>query len=328
MNTGTKLREIAVVGAVAASSALVPAVANAQEFPNRVVRIVAPYPPGGAIDVLARLMGDGLGRRWSQPVVIENKPGGNAIIGTDYVAKAAPDGYTLLMTSSTHSVMSSLYKNLPFDPIKDFTAVALLATNTSILLVHPSIPAKSVQELIAMAKAQPGKLNYGSSGMGGSGHLAMELFKYKAGVFITHIPYKGASPALQGLLGGQVHMMVGNFIPSLPLVTGGRLRALGVTGTERMTAAPNIPTIAESGIPGFDVRVWLGLLGPGGIPAAVTAKINADAAAVQQMPGAKAQSEKLGFDPEQTTPQKFRELIQDEVVKWGEMVKATNLKVD
>src|ERR1043166_7358903 len=203
------------LGAALASNLGAPAI-GAQAYPSRPVRIVVPFAPSGGVDLIARLMGENLGARWSKPVIIDNRAGGNSVIGTDVVAKAPADGYTLLSTASVHSAMPSLHRNLPFDPIRDFDAIALFAITPGMLLVHPSVPVNSVQELIAYAKARPGQLNYGSAGFGGSAHLGAELFKFRAGLDIKHIPYKGAGPALIDLLGGQVQMMFGNFAPSLP----------------------------------------------------------------------------------------------------------------
>jgi len=302
--------------------------ASAQTFPVRPVRIVAPFPPSGGTDLLARVVADNLSQRWSQPVIVDNRPGGNATMGTDLVAKSLGNGYTLLLTASIHSVMPSLYRHLAFDPIRDFEAVALLTISPGILLVHPGLPVHSVQELIAHARARPGQLNYGSAGFGGSAHLAAELFKLRAGVDIRHIPYKGAAPALLDLLGGQVQVMFGNFAPSLPYVQNGRLRALGVTSAQRVPAAANIPTVAESGVPDFEVSVWFGILGPRAIPKEVVGKINRDVAAILQLPHVRTQFEKLGYDPVQATPQEFGARVAGEVEKWRRLVTDARLVVD
>jgi tripartite-type tricarboxylate transporter receptor subunit TctC len=317
-----------IVRGVALLSALATTLASAQNYPVRPVRIVVPFPPSGGADLIARLMGENLAARWSQPVVIDNRAGGNSIIGTEVVAKAPADGYTLLSTASIHSAMPSLHKNLSFDPIKDFDAIALYAITPGILLVNPALPVNSVQELIAYAKARPGQLNYSSAGFGGSAHLAAELFKYRAGLDIKHIPYKGASPALIDLVGGQVQMMFGNFAPSLPYAQSGKLRAPAVTSAQRVPQAPNIPTVAESGIPGFEVSVWFGLVGPRGLPKQVIDKVNRDVAVIQQLPKVAKTLESMGFDVAKATPQEFHARIAGEVEKWGKLVREAKLIVD
>lgn len=323
------LRRLVVRIAIASTlaAALVP-YAGAQNFPARPVRIVAPFPPAGGIDLLARVVAENLSSRWAQPVIVDNRPGGNATIGTDLVAKSAPDGYTLLLTASLHSVMPSLHSNLPFDPIRDFDAVSLLAIGPGILLVHPSVPVNSVKELIAYAKARPGQLNYGSAGFGGSAFLGAELFKLRAGVDIRHIPYKGAAPALTDLIGGQIQVMFGNFAPSLPYALNGRLKALAVTGAQRMPMAPNIPTMMEAGVPDFEMSVWFGLLGPRGMPRTIVTKINRDIAAILQLPSMKKQLETLGFDGAVSTPEELQARVVSEVDKWRRLVKEANLRVE
>jgi tripartite-type tricarboxylate transporter receptor subunit TctC len=315
------------LGAALASNLGAPAI-GAQAYPSRPVRIVVPFAPSGGVDLIARLMGENLGARWSQPVIIDNRAGGNSVIGTDVVAKAPADGYTLLSTASVHSAMPSLHRNLPFDPIRDFDAIALFAITPGMLLVHPSVPVNSVQELIAYAKARPGQLNYGSAGFGGSAHLGAELFKFRAGLDIKHIPYKGAGPALIDLLGGQVQMMFGNFAPSLPYAQSGKLRALAVTSAQRVPLAPNLPTVAESGLPGFEVSVWFGMVGPRGMPKQVIDKINKDVAALQHVPRVEKSLETLGFDAANATPQEFKARIVEEVDKWGKLVRQAKLIVD
>lgn len=300
----------------------------AQTYPVRPIRILVPYPPGGANDILARLVGEKLGANWGQSVIVDNRPGGNTVIATDMTAKASPDGHTMILTSSTHSVISSLYAKLPFDPIRDFEAVAVLATASAILLVHPSVPVNSVKELIAWAKARPGKINYGSSGFSGSGHLAMELLKSKTGLDLTHIPYKGMAPALTELIGGQVVLMFGNLVASLPHVKSGKLRALAVTSLKRSPVMPELPTVAESGLPDFEVTVWLGLLGPAGIPKPVVAKLNLETARIVQSADTTERLAALGFDPLIATPEQYMAMIKSDVVKWGRVVRDANIKLE
>lgn len=300
----------------------------AQNYPVRPIRILVPYPPGGANDILARLVGEKLSANWGQAVIVDNRPGGNTVIATDLTAKASPDGHTMILTSSTHPVLPSLYAKLPFDPIRDFEAVAVLATASAILLVHPSVPVNSVKELIAWAKARPGKVNYGSSGFSGSGHLAMEMLKSKAGLDMTHIPYKGMAPALTELMGGQVVLMFGNLVASLPHVKSGKLRALAVTSLKRSPAMPELPTVAESGLPDFEVTVWLGLIGPAGIPKPVVAKLNLETARIVQSADTRERLAALGFDSLIATPEQYMAMIKSDVVKWGRVVRDANIKLE
>src|SRR5438552_13835540 len=244
--------------------------ASAQTYPTRPIRLVVPFPAGGTTDILAREVGQRLSMTLGQPVVIDNRPGAAGNIGADLVAKSAPDGYTLLMgTVGTHAINASLYAKMPYDHVKDFAPIILVAGVPNVLVVNPSLPVNSVQELIAYAKANPGKLNFASSGPGTSIHLSGELFKVMAGVQMTHVPYKGSAPALQDLLGGQVQLMFDNLPPSLPHIKAGKLRALAVTSVARSPALPDVPTIAESGLPGFEASSWFGILVPAGTPSAI-----------------------------------------------------------
>src|SRR4030095_4088305 len=247
--------------------ALVASLACAQTYPTKPIRLVVPFPPGGATDILARAVAQKLTETWGQSVVVDNRPGAGGNIGTELVAKAAPDGYTLEMgTVGTHAINASLYAKIPFDHVKDIAAVILVAGVPNVLVVNPSVPVNSVQELIAYTKANPGKLNFASSGAGTSIHLSGELFKVMAGVKMTHVPYKGSAPALQDLLGGQVQLMFDNLPPSLPQIKAGKLRALAVTSLARAPALPDVPTLSESGLPGFDASSWFGILAPAGTP--------------------------------------------------------------
>ena len=319
---------VALLAAVAFASVLPAARAAETKYPERPIRFLIPYPPGGANDILGRLLGQYLSSAWDYPVIVDNRPGGNTTIATDLTAKAAPDGHTLLVTSSAHSVLPSLYQKLPFDVLGDFSTVAIIATGWAVLVVHPSVPAQNVKELIAWAKSKPGQINYASTGFGGSGHLAMELLKYKAGLDLAHVPYKGATPALTDVVAGRVPLMFANIVPTLPHIKSGRLRALAVTSAKRVASLPELPTIAESGVPGFEVTVWLGLLGPANIPPAVVAKLNRQTNEIVALPEVRERLGALGFDPATATPAQFRTLIAAEVKQWAALIKAANIKLE
>src|SRR4030095_5020494 len=275
--------------------ALVSPLACAQTYPTKPIRLVVPFPPGGATDILARDVAQKLSDAWGQSFVVDNRPGAGGNIGSELVAKAAPDGYTLEMgTVGTHAINASLYAKMPYDHVKDFVPVILVAGVPNVLVVNPSVPVNSVAELIAYAKANPGKLNFASSGNGTSIHLSGELFKVMAGVQITHVPYKGSAPALQDLLGGQVQLMFDNLPPSLPQIKAGKLKALAVTSTTRAAALPDVPTMAESGLPGFEASSWFGVLAPAGTPPAIVAKLNAEIGKWLASPEAKEKLAKQG----------------------------------
>jgi tripartite-type tricarboxylate transporter receptor subunit TctC len=313
----------------AAAIAIAPAAAKAQDYPTKPVRIVVPFPAGGATDLFARAAAQKMTEAWGQSVVVDNRPGAGGNIGSELVAKAAPDGYTLEMgTVGTHAINASLYAKMPYDHVKDFAPIILVAGVPNVLVVHPSVPANSVQELIAYLKANPGKVNFASSGSGTSIHLSGELFKVMAGVQMTHIPYKGSAPALQDLLGGQVQLMFDNLPPSLPQIKAGKLRALGVTSTARAPALPEVPTIAESGLPGFDASSWFGLLAPAGTPPAIVAKINAEIAKWLATPEAKEKLLAAGANAAGGTPEDFARHIAAEPAKWAKVVKESGAKVD
>ena len=300
--------------------------AQAQPYPTKPIRIVVPYPPGGFNDTLGRTLAAKFQESWGQPAVVENKPGGNTVIGTEYVAKAAPDGYTLLVVAFPFSVVPSLYKTLPYDTLKDFSPVILAATSPNLLVVNPQLPAKSVSELIALAKSQPGKLSYASTGNGSSNHISMELFKSMAGVDITHIPYKGSAPAVTDLLGGQVMLMFDNVPNVLPQVKAGRLRALAVSGSKRTSLAPEIPTVAEAGVTGYDLMVWFGLVAPAGTPREIVQKLNAEVVRILAMPDVRERFLAQGVEPVGGTPEQFGEHIRAQMAKWAKVVQDAGVK--
>jgi len=298
-------------------------------YPTKPIRLVVPFPPGGATDILAREVAKHLTEAWGQSVVVDNRPGAGGNIGSELVAKSAPDGYTLEMgTVGTHAINASLYSKMPYDHIKDFVPVILVAGVPNVLEVHPSVPVNSVQELIAYAKANPGKLNFASSGSGTSIHLSGELFKVMAGVQMTHVPYKGSAPALSDLLGGQVQLMFDNLPPSLPQIKAGKLRALAVTSSTRAPALPDVPTVAEAGLPGFEASSWFGVLAPAGTPPAIVAKLNAEIAKWLTTPEAKEKLANVGANIAGGTPEDFARHIQAETAKWAKVVKESGAKVD
>jgi tripartite-type tricarboxylate transporter receptor subunit TctC len=301
---------------------------SAQTYPSKPIKIVVPYPPGGFNDTLGRTLAAKFSDAWGQPAVVENKPGANTVIGTDYVAKSAPDGYTLLIVAFPFAVTPSLLKNMPYDTVKDFAPVAWAAVSPNALVVNPSLPVKTVGELIALAKAQPGKLSYASTGNGSSNHISMELFKSLAGVDIVHIPYKGSGPAVTDLLGGQVQLMFDNAPNVMPHIKAGKLRALGMSGAKRSSFAPDIPTVAESGVPGYEVAVWFGLVAPAGTPREVVQKLNAEVLRILAMPDVRERFQSQGVEPVGSTPEQFGEHIKLQMAKWAKVVQDAGVKAE
>lgn len=296
-------------------------------FPNRLVRIVVPYPPGGPNDLVARAIARGMSERWGKPVVVENRPGGAAgVVGTELVARSEPNGYTLVLNGITHAIAPALYPRLPYDTAKDFTAVSLVGWAPLMLVVHPSVPAMSVAELIAHAKARPGQLSYASTGNGTSIHLASEMFKRMAGVDILHVPYRGSSQAMTGLVAGEVQVMIEAVPSAWPHAREGRLRALAVTSLERWPALPDLPTIAESGLPGFDAGIWWGVLGPAGIPAPILAELNAGVNAALRLPDARQALGRLGIQPIGTTPEAFEQRIRTDMDRFATLIREAGIR--
>ena len=299
--------------------------ANAQEYPARPIRLVVPWPAGGVTDVVARIVGQKLSANLGQPVVVDNKAGATGFIGTEFVAKAAPDGYTLLLiTASTHAISPNLFKKVPYDPLRDFEPIAQVTAAPTILVINPALPANTVADLVKLAKAKPGALNYASFGNGSSAHLAAELFKQATGTDFAHIPYKGAAPAIADLMGGQVAIFFDSIPSALPHVRSGKLRALAVTGRTRTAAAPELPTIAET-YPSFEVAVWQGFGAPAGTSKAVLNKLYSELAKVMAMSDVKEKLVNLGADPLCTTPQEFANHIAREKDKWAAVVKSAGI---
>ncbi|HYF20563.1 MAG TPA: tripartite tricarboxylate transporter substrate binding protein [Ramlibacter sp.] len=313
----------------AAPALLAPALASAQAgpWPNRPIRIVVPFPPGGSVDPLARTVGQKLGEALGQQVVVDNRPGGNTVIGTDFVAKAPADGYTLLLTASSHVTQPQLLQ-APFDPIKDFTPVATLSTSDMIIVAHPSVPANNVRDLIALAKQQPGKLNYSSAGNGNPNHLAGELLDMMAGVKTTHVPYKGGAPAINDLVGGQVQFSYGSPLTVLPHIRGGRLKALAVTSPQRMSILPEVPTVAESGLPGYEIRIWYGLLAPAGTPREIVSRLNTEINKITELAETRTRFEAAGMERHVATAERFEQMMRTDMDKFGRIIKTANVKLD
>ena len=315
--------------ALALSAAVAaPSHAATSEYPNRPIRFVVPLAPGGAVDIAARAVGQGIAARLGQQVVVDNRAGGGGNIGAEIVAKAPPDGYTMVMGSSSNfGVNPTLYKNLPYDAVRDFAPVSLVSFAPNALYVHPSVPAQSVKELVALAKSRPGTLNFASSGQGGSNHLAGELFKMVAGVDIVHVPYKGTGPALADTISGQVQMQFGSVIAALPHVKAGKLRALAVTVARRVSALPQVPTMGEAGYPAVETTVWTGVLVPAKTPAFIVAKLNGEIVAVLKDPDLRARFAAQGAEAVGSTSAEFGAHIRREIDKWGKVVRAAGLTV-
>jgi len=300
--------------------------AQARAFPDKPVRLVVPYSAGGSTDLISRALGQKLSEMWGQTVVIDNRPGGSTIIATDIVAKSAPDGYTLLVTTTSFSIVPSLTDKLPYDPAKDFELITLINTTPLVLVVNPGVPAKSVKELIALAKARPGELNFGSAGSGGSNHLAGELFNVMAGVKIVHVPYKGNAPALNDLVGGHVDIVFNGLTSAVPLIKAGRLRPLAVTSLTRSSALPDIPTLDELGLKGFQAVAWNGLSAPARTPKDVIRRINADVLKVIRSPEFVEHLKAEGSDPVGDSPEQFAAFLREETAKWNKVIKFANIK--
>ena len=307
---------------------LVAGAAWAQDYPNKPVRIIVPFAPGGSTDVLARIMSQKLNERWGHAVVAENRVGAGGNIGAEVVVRAAPDGYTLLMGGVPHAIGMTLYRKLSYEMTKDLVAIANVATFPQLIVVHPSLPVKNIKELIALAKARPGGINYGSAGNGSPGHLSLELFSVMAKVKVTHIPYKGGGQMVGDLVAGQVQLASMGFPPAIPQVQAGKLRAIAVTGATRSPLVPEVPTVSESGLPGFDVNSWYGVFGPAALPKDIVAKINNDIANILAAGDVKERLASLGAAPAPMKPEEFGRYVRDEIAKWAKVVKGAGVRVD
>jgi len=314
--------------AVAAVTFASPVVA-ADPYPVKPIRIVVPFAAGGSTDILARHVGQRLTELMKVSVVVDNRPGGGAVIGAEHVARSAPDGYTLLMgTNTTHSTAPYLYRKLPFDPLRDFVAVTEVANNPQFLDVHPSIPVRSVKELIALARARPGQLNYGSAGAGSASHMAMELFRSTAKIDLVHVPYKGTGPAMTELIGGHLSMMFDVVLTTLPHMRSGKVRVLGVSSLKRVEVAPEVPTIAENGLPGFEALVWFGLFAPAATPPEIVARLSRELMTVMRDTRMREMFASQALTPGGAPPAEFAAMVKADNAKWGRVIREAGIKLD
>ncbi len=297
-------------------------------YPTKPIRLINPFPPGGGASIIGRVIAQELTERLGQSVVFDNRGGAGGIIGMEIAARAAPDGYTLTMATASTVTINPLLSKVPFDPIRDFAPVSHISNVPLILVVHPAVAAKNAGEFIALLKAQPGKLNFASSGKGTISHLAGELFKNSAGVNIVHVPFRGGGPALVDVLGGQIQMNFANILSSLPHVKGGRLRGLAVTSARRSSAIPELPTVAESGLAGYEVVQWNGLLAPARVPATIVARLNSEIERMLALPEMKSRLSADGADPAGGSPEKFSAFIRADIGKWAKVIKSANVQVD
>ena len=320
-----KIAQLLLPGAFSVVALAGPASAQ-QDFPVKPIRVIVGVAPGGATDILARVIGAKMGENLRQQVIVESRPGANHIIGGQLTQKSPPDGYTLQVIPEGWVINASMYAKLPFDPVRDFTAVAILALVPNLLVVHPSLPARSVKEFVALARARPGQLNYGTSSVGAPSHMSAELLKVLTKVDYIHVPYKGQSLALNALLGGQIEFAFPSIPSSIGFIRAGRLRALGVTTTVRASALPEVPTIQEAGVPGYEVAGWYGVIGPAGIPPAVVSRLNREINSILQVPEMREQLSKQGADPRTATPEEFAATMAKDLKKWEKVVAAAGIK--
>ena len=318
-----------VLVAVCFSALAAPHFALAQAYPTKPIRLIVPFPPGGATDIIGRTLAQKLSTQLGQNVIVDNKPGAGGTLGSNEAAKASPDGYTLLLaTTSTHSIAPSLYKNIPYSAEKDFSPISEVATATNVLIVAPNLPVTNVAELVALAKSKPDALNFASSGNGTIVHLQSELFKLDAGVKLTHVPYKGTALAIPDLIGGQTHLMFDSLVSALPHVKGGKVKALAVTSAKRTPLLPNVPTVIESGLPGYEVNTYFGLFAPPGTPREIVQRLQREAAAAVLSAEVRERFASQGAEPVGGTPEALSALIKAETVKWKRVIEAGQIKLD
>ena len=322
------MRNLLLLKVISTGLWLMPFTATAQSaYPTKPIRMIVPFPPGGSTTIVARLIGQKLSERWGQQIVVDNRGGGNTIIGSDALVKSAADGYTLLHVTSTHVINPSLLKT-PYDAVKDFAPVATLVGTETLLVVTPSLPANTLQELIALAKAKPGQLNYASSGSGTTNHLAIELFSLLAGIKMQHIPHKGAGPAVTDLIGDQVQLFTNNALPLTPFVKSGRIRAIAVSGEARLQSLPEVPTFTQAGLPGYEVKSWQGLLAPAHTPKSIIDKVSLEVARTLRLPEVRDNLLTMGADPLVSTPQQFSELIRVDLVRYAKLIRDAKIKLE
>jgi len=320
-----RLLSLAVLGAALTP----PAPAQTPDaWPSKPIRFILPFPPGGPTDILGRIVADRLTANLGQPVVIENRGGAGGNVGAEAAAKSAPDGYTILLVSNPLAISPSLYTKLNYDPQKDFAPISLLATVPNVMVTNPSVPAQTLQEFIALAKSKPGAMNFGSGGAGTSNHAAGELFNIVAGVKLVHVPYKGVNLAMNDVLAGQIHLVVIGVPAAGPHIKAGRLRALAVIAPQRLRALPDVPTVAEAGLPNFEVTTWYGVLAPAGTPKAIVGRLNAELGRIMHSPELKDRLAAMATEPATGTPEEFADFIKRETAKWGEVVRQAGLKAD
>ena len=312
----------------ASAPALAQKSAPATDYPTKPIRMIVPFAPGGGTDIIGRLVAQELGQAWGQTVVVDNRGGGGGTIGTNLAAKATPDGYTMVLCSLGISYAPALYSKLPFDPLKDLTPVSLVATQPFVYVVIPSLGVNSMKELIAMAKAKPGQIRYGSGGAGGSSHLGTELLRTMTRIDMVHVPYKGTGPALTAMLSGEIHVQLIGISSVVPHLKSGRMRALAVSGAKRSAAAPDVPTVAESGVPGYAFDVWYGMLFPAGTPRAIVAKTNAEINRALKSPALSQRFAGVGVEPAGTTAEEFAKMLRTEIAKWRKVVAEANIRIE
>jgi tripartite-type tricarboxylate transporter receptor subunit TctC len=302
--------------------------ASAQQYPSRPIRIIVPQSPGASTDITARLVAQGLNEVLKQPVIVDNRPGSSGIAGTEMVARATPDGYTLMVVASSFSINPALGRKLPYDSIRDFTTVTQLSKFPNMLVAHPSTPVKTLQDVITLARAKPGQVTYASAGVATGTHMTAELLRYMTRIDLLHVPYKGGGPALTAAMGGQTQLLIGTSVGLLPHIRSGKLKAIAVTSAKRSAAAPEVPTFAESGVPGYEHEPWNGMFGPAGIPKPVLAKINAEVVRVLNAPEARRVLEGDGADVVGSTPEQFGAVLKAEIAKWTKVAKAAGIKAE
>lgn len=317
-----------ILASVAVAVTAICTTALAQDYPSKPVTIVVPFSPGGATDIMSRTLAERLNARLGKPVLVENKPGAGTMIASDFVAKAAPDGHTFLLAASSLGIAPALYSKVNYDPIKDFTPISLVASVVHVMSVHPSVPAKNVSELITWAKANPTKANYGSVGAGTSTHLESELFNTMAGIKMQHVPYKGSAPALVDLVSGNINVMIDAYASSKPFINDKKINLLAVTTAQRSKLLPDVPTVAESGLPGYEAMPWLGFVAPANTPAAIVNKIHAELSEVLKEPAVQERFQSLGLEIIGNTPSEFAGFLEKDIVKWAKVVKDSGAKAD